>query len=141
MVAAGLANHTAPSDYAAVSPVMPHSAYARTREDEFVAEAAAQKLAVIEQQTLDIARHLSLHRKLVETFEDEMERAFASRGHEACELKKLRKFVNLLDMMSKTLSRLIPMEARVHKLDYGADAKRLEPRSARVVIMDRSSFK
>ncbi|MFC5518853.1 hypothetical protein, partial [Kaistia terrae] len=56
MVDEAIASQVTSNRFAAVPPVMPHDPFARTSDDEFVAEAAAQKLAIIGKQKEDIAR-------------------------------------------------------------------------------------
>jgi len=114
---------------------MPQDPFARTSEDEFVAEAAAQKLAVIGKQKEDIARLFALHRAHAEAMSDLIELELASVGDGRDEHKKLLKIANILEIASRTLARLINLECRVHKIDYAAEAKKLEPAQARVAIV------
>lgn len=137
MVAKRIACHASPEGYAAVLPVVPHDPFARTREDEFVAEASAQKFAVIERQKDDIARHLEIHRSHLDAVEVVMERALASASDDLQSIRTLVQCAKLIDTASTTLARLIPLEARVYAIDYVAIARMLEPSAAKVVILPR----
>ncbi|MFC5517483.1 hypothetical protein, partial [Kaistia terrae] len=135
MVDEAIASQVTSNRFAAVPPVMPHDPFARTSDDEFVAEAAAQKLAVIGKQKEDIARLLSLHRAHEEAMSELIESELSSLSDGRDALKKMLKIANMLEIASRTLVRLITIEGRVHKIDYAAEAKKLEPAQARVAVV------
>ncbi|MCX5581640.1 hypothetical protein OSH12_25405, partial [Kaistia terrae] len=95
----------------------------------------AQKLAVIGKQKEDIARLLSLHRAHEEAMSELIESELSSLSDGRDALKKMLKIANMLEIASRTLVRLITIEGRVHKIDYAAEAKKLEPAQARVAVV------